>query len=136
MQDLWGTCHCQMLWEAIKREDARDISINDLPQLLHSDAFVIIAPEPLPAMYMGTAPAFQLISKDILLEALTDYQDMPWIKGKSIFEVEPIYLFAVDLSWMIALTTENTTDGKRLCVVVNSGHLRSNSQSKTIPNTL
>ena len=118
VQDLWATCHCQMLWEAIKREDARVISINDLPPLLRSDAFVIIAPEPLPAIYMGIDPAFKVIDKETIVNALLNYPDVPWVRSESILEVEPIYLFAVDFSWMIALTTENTVEGKRLCVVI------------------
>ena len=119
VKELWETCRCQMLWEAIKREDGKEIAICDLPHLVQNEAFVIIAPEPLPAMYMGIAPAFQLVNKETLLDALVNYQDSPWGSGKSILEVEPVYLFSVDFSWMIALTTENTTDGKRLCVLVH-----------------
>ena len=105
--------------EVYKREDGKDIAICDLPHLVQNEAFVFIAPEPLPAMYMGIDPAFQLVNKETLLDALVNYQDSPWGSGKSILEVEPVYLFSVDFSWMIALTTENTTDGKRLCVLVH-----------------
>lgn len=107
-----------MLWDVIRKDDAAIIPISELPHLLRRETSVVIVPEPLPAMYMGIEPAFKAVSREIILDSLANYQDSPLVRCKSILEVEPVYLFSADLSWMIALTTENTPDGQRLCVLV------------------
>lgn len=117
-QELWITCRSQMLWEAIRKNDAEIISISDLPYLLCDEVSVIIAPEPLPAMYLGIEPAHKFIDTDEIINSVFNYIDTPLVKCKSILETEPLYIFPINYSWMIALTTENTQEGKRLCVLV------------------
>ena len=103
LPELWEACHCQMLWEAIKKEDAIIISYEEVVSKISSEQMVHVFPEPLPALYMGIEPASKKVSTASLLH------------NKDVLRIEPLYIVSDDFSWMIVLTTENTLDGKQLC---------------------
>ncbi len=113
IQDLWKTCPCQMLWEAIRKESALIISMDDVKKKLQNVKSVYILPEPLPAMYMGMEPNYRLVScEEILNDDAKNGKCHYW-------QIEPIYIINTDYSWMIVLTTENTPSGEQMIALVN-----------------
>ena len=104
-------CPNGMLWEAIKRENARDIDIHGIFAHLSTQDEFYLLPEPIPAMRNGFDPVFMRVKSEGLLRNDQDpFGDFIW--------KEPTYLVSCDFKWMIAMTTENTANGDQLCVFV------------------
>ena len=109
--ELVEQCKAGMLWEAIKRENAYNIEMQDIfDHLLRYDEFFLL-PELIPAIQNGFDPELiRVKSADLLLNDNDTFWDLIW--------KEPAYLVSCDFKWMIAMTTESTRHGTQLCVIV------------------
>lgn len=110
IEEIWNSCPNKMLWEAIDANCAVAISHADICSLLENSDSVIVFPEPLPALYLGASPAF------VSFQSCNDNM----LKETRLWKVEPIYLASATLSWLIAMTPENTLSGSQLCVMVKN----------------
>lgn len=119
ISDLWKTCNCQMLWEAIKKEDATFISRPEILQQLQNAKYVFILPELLPTLYIGSDPSYMAMRFSDLERVCEAWSNNPLIRGNCIFEIEPLYIVSCDFRWMIVLTTENTPSGEQLCILMH-----------------
>ena len=117
---LWKICHCGMLWEAIRTEDAIKISQQEILLYLRQTPSVYVLPEPLPAFYLGIEPACTLIPSPTLVDTFSQWRNNTLDRGISFLEIEPLYMISYDKAWMIVLTTENTPDGEQLCVLMKN----------------
>lgn len=111
--ELVAQCPAGMLWEAIRRENARDIELHAIFDhlLLHDEFFLL--PEPIPAIQNGLDPEFVRVkSADLFSKDKNAFWELIW--------KEPAYLVSCDFKWMIAMTTENTSRGDQLCVLVSA----------------
>lgn len=110
---LLASCPNYMLWEAIRRENARNIELHDIfAHLLRHDEFYLL-PEPIPAIQNGVEPEYIKVKSSVLL---CNDNDAFW----DLVRKEPAYLVSCDFNWMIAMTTENTSCGDQLCVLVSA----------------
>lgn len=119
VSDLWKTCHCQMLWEAVPKADAKYISRHQILQQLQRSQCVFILPELLPSLYIGSEPSYKAMQISDLLNDIESWSYNPLLCRNSIFEIEPLYIVSCDFKWMIILTTENTVSGEQLCVFMH-----------------
>ena len=108
---VWRDCPNRMLWEAIRAEDAAIISHEEIRDLVKQATAVCVLPEPLPAFHQNQQAAYTLVSSPDFLDGFSQYTKM-----------EPLYLFCNDFSWMVVFTTENTPNGKQLCIFVKNLH--------------
>ena len=113
--DLWKSCPCQMLWEAINKANSTIISQYDVLQQLRRFSSVYILPELLPAIYLGIEPAYKLVKCSSFPEDNESLFGNATLGEWNLLDVEPLYIVSCDFSWMIVLTTENTPSGERLC---------------------
>jgi hypothetical protein len=116
ISNLWSSCPNKYLWEALKFDKAIFIDEEFVKNKVATVSSVVLLPEPLSAIYLGVEPAHTIVrSKDIIV----DQDSIADCKGNQILtDLEPLYIVDENFTWMIVLTTENTPDGKQLCVFV------------------
>ncbi len=119
IQDLWKSCPCGMLWEAIRADYSHIITRKDVINFLQHEKAVILIPEPLPNFYLGLQQEALLISTDALLSSVETWLENNWAKnGNSFLEIEPLYIVNETRQWMIVLSTENTPSGDQECLIL------------------
>ena len=121
--DLFISSPNKMLWEAIKVNDSVIMRWEDIPRfLLDVNCLIYILPEPLTDLYYGNAIRYlamesRAASEYFIEERLIEVEGMKIIMSNWAYGNVPLYLFDVNLSWMISLTAENQADGTQLCVL-------------------
>ena len=121
VSDLWEACPNKMLWEALKKRDVEFITLDDIKTLSISAQYVYVLPELLPSLYLGITPAYRMVKWTHLFPNEGRRDGHTSSREYDILEIEPLYIVSYDFSWMIVLTTENTSQGSQLCVVTGCG---------------
>ena len=117
---LWESCPCKMLWEALKRTEVTIINENEVPHYLQTANYVYVLPECLPAVYLGVEPAYMILSDFSLLHFDNPPYETKEDNKTDFLQIEPLYIINGDFSWMVVLTTENLPSGDRLCAYVEA----------------
>lgn len=120
---LWESCPNVMLWETIGAEECAVMSNEEIISLLGCVSTVLLFPEPLPAIYLGVEPEFERLSSDTVIRAMTTDSDVTVRKENNILGEEPLYLVDCNFTWMLIFTTETTSNGERLCVLLHASSM-------------
>lgn len=120
VKELWRSCPNQMIWEALRGEDAVILSQEEVLRHLRQQPEMLVFTEPLPDLYLGTDVPCRLISGEDIVGNSEFWQQSVNERGHTILEIEPLYIVGLDLSWLIVVTPENTPDGGTLCVLVTA----------------
>lgn len=118
IQDLWKSCPCGMLWEAIRAAYCSIITRKEILNVLQHERSVILLPEPLPNFYLGLQQEALLISTDTLLSGAQAWFEYDYeSQESSLLEIEPLYILSETHQWMISLSTEYAA-GEQECAIM------------------